>query len=100
MVRVGSFFLLFFSYFLGITVYAQMDMEDGSAPKSEESPPPKKKLYFVLGEYPPYASAFQKRQGIAVYLVKEAFKKAGQEIEVDFLPWSLNVTMEIWTYGC
>ena len=86
------FLLLFFSFLFSKAVYPQMDMEsDGSVSKNGEVPASKKKLYFVIGEYPPYASAFQKNQGISIYLVKEAFKRVGQEIEVDFLPWSLSL---------
>ena len=92
MARFGFFFLLSFSFLFSIAVFPQFDMESNdSASKNGETPPPKKKLYFVLGEYPPYASAFQKEKGISVYLLKEAFKRAGQEIEVDFLPWSLSL---------
>ena len=92
MIRSKIFFLFFFSFFFSQAVYSQMDLEnDGSISKSGEAPLPKKKLYFVLGEYPPYASAFQKEKGISVYLLKEAFKRVGQEVEVDFLPWSLSL---------
>jgi len=92
MLRFGFFFLFIFSFLFSTVVFGQFDMESNdSTSKNGEAPPPKKKLYFVVGEYPPYASAFQKNQGISIYLVKEAFKKVGKEIEVNFLPWSLSL---------
>lgn len=93
MIQFSFLFLLFFSFLFSTAVRSQMDMDNNVGPASQNggASAPKKKLYFVVGEYPPYASAFQKSQGISIYLVKEAFKKAGQEIEVDFLPWSLSL---------
>ena len=58
---------------------------------AQEEVPKEKKAFLVMGEYPPYASAYAKEKGISSYFVKKAFKKAGFSAEIDFLPWSLSL---------
>ncbi|MEH6402000.1 MAG: transporter substrate-binding domain-containing protein [Sneathiella sp.] len=41
----------------------------------------------TTSEYPPYTSQSLKNGGIATDIVRQVFKKMGEEIEVDLLPW-------------
>lgn len=45
-------------------------------------------LRIATGELPPYASAARPDQGLSLNIVRQAFAKAGVQVEYVFLPWS------------
>lgn len=48
----------------------------------------KETLYFTSLEWPPYLSSTLPDNGLGIAVVKEAFKKEGYEIQIDFYPWT------------
>ena len=45
-------------------------------------------LRIATGELPPYASAARPDQGISLHIVRQAFARAGVQVEYVFLPWT------------
>ena len=45
-------------------------------------------LRIATGELPPYASSARKDHGMSLHIVRQAFAKAGVQVEYVFLPWT------------
>ena len=45
-------------------------------------------LRIATGELPPYASSARADQGMSLHIVRQAFAKAGVQVEYVFLPWT------------
>ena len=73
---LARFILFLFLLFSLNTRDLWSQFEEGPSESSEKvvSAAQKKKLYFVLGEYLPYASAFQKEKAFLYILLKKLSK--------------------------
>ena len=45
-------------------------------------------LRIATGELPPYASSARADQGMSLHIVRQAFARAGVQVEYVFLPWT------------
>ena len=63
----------------------------GFMPSSIAAAP--KKVTLAATEYPPYYGELLPNQGVITEIVREAFKHAGYEVKVKFLPWKRALEM-------
>ncbi len=52
-----------------------------------------KKLFLTSAEYPPYYGEKLENQGFVTELIREAFKRVGYEVKVEFYPWARSEMM-------
>ncbi len=52
-----------------------------------------KKIFLTTAEYPPYYGEKLKNQGFVTEVIREAFKRVGYEVKVEFFPWARSEMM-------